>query len=386
MTSNRGYGVSGRHKKSRDHKMDLSVITVNWRSADYLKKCLAALYGNTRGIRLEVIVIDNASRDGSRQMVAEHYPQVTFMESQLNLGFAGANNLAFQLSSAPFVLFLNPDTEVLGPAVAALLAFLQKTPDAGIVGPRLLNTDGSAQVTSIMQFPSLLNEALNFEYLHRAFPKFPLWNIAPLFEPPTDRGVAVQAISGACMMMPRSVFEQVNMFDTSYFMFSEDLDLCYKVRKAGRRIYYLGGATVVHHGGRSTATAPDGFRTVMIQASHARFIRSRYGRLHGFLYRQGMAIVATIRLVAGCAFLIATLGLVGRRRLRFTLSKWRMVFRWAISAAGTEYGFLPAAPERQGLSRPSKRHCEHAIVSFPSNPAGPRTHSQGRKLDPEAEA
>jgi GT2 family glycosyltransferase len=365
---------------------DLSVLIVNWNSVHFLEKCLRSVYESAGDLHFEVIVVDNASYDGSQEMLKDKFPRVEFIQNTANEGFAKANNKAFHHSSGRWVLFLNPDTEVIGPALATLLAFLKATPDAGIVGPKLLNSDGSVQITSIMHFPSLLNEALDFEFLHRAFPRFPLWNIAPLFERAGDKGVPVEAISGACMMMPRGVFEEVGMFDTSYFMFSEDLDLCYKVRKAGWKTYYCGSAVLVHHGGGSVASASEGFRTVTTHASHVEFISSRYGNLQGLLYRKAMALVAAARLIAGYALLISTLGLVSRHSLRPALARWLTVLRWAISAGHTEYASVPAASERQDLSRLSERHRERTTVPFPGSPAAPHTQPQGREVDPEERA
>jgi GT2 family glycosyltransferase len=320
---------------------DLSILIVNWNSAHFLDECLQSIYADTLDLTLEIVVVDNASYDGSREMVADRFPEVTFIQNPVNEGFARANNMAFGRSRGQYVLFLNPDTELVGPALGAMLTFLKTTPDAGIVGPKLLNSDRSVQTTSIMRFPSLLNEALDFEFLHRTLPKFPLWNIGPLFGSPPASGVVVEAISGACMMMPRKVFEEVGLFDTNYFMFSEDLDLCYKVRKAGWKTYYCGEAVLVHHGGGSTASAPDGFRTVMIQAAHVGFIRKRRGTSQALFYKRAMVIVALARLVAICSVRILTLGRCKSKWMRLSLSKWMTVLRWATDLGKNASQFVP---------------------------------------------
>jgi GT2 family glycosyltransferase len=348
---------------------DLSVLIVNWNSAHFLDKCLQSIYANTPDLNLEIVVVDNASYDGSQEIVADRFPEVAFIQNPVNEGFARANNQAFRRSNGRYVLFLNPDTEVVGPALAAMLTFLKTTPDAGIVGPKLLNSDRSIQTTSIMRFPSLLNEALDFEFLHRTFPTSPLWDIGPLFAPSAATGVVVEAISGACMMMPRRVFEEVGMFDTTYFMFSEDLDLCYKVRTAGWKTYYCGEAVLIHCGGGSTVSAPDGFRTVMIQAAHVDFIRKRRGRLHAFLYKIGIALVSSFHVAMHCALLLFTLGLFRRHKVTEALAKWSLILIWALHlgdrAATHSVSCAPQAVPRQDASAspPGHRPCaSHALT------------------------
>src|SRR5437762_3548719 len=133
--------------------MDLSIIIVNWNSKDYLRKCLKSIYANTHGIDFEIIVVDNASFDGSGELLAQDFPKVRFVQSHTNLGFARANNLGFGNSTGRNVLFLNPDTEAVGGALNELLQRLQRLPNAGVVGCKLLNTDGSMQTSCLQSYP-----------------------------------------------------------------------------------------------------------------------------------------------------------------------------------------------------------------------------------------
>lgn len=320
---------------------DLSILIVNWNSVHLLEKCLQSIFENASDLNFEIVVVDNASFDGSQAMVKDRFPQVHFIQNPVNEGFARANNRGFRHSNGRFVLFLNPDTEILGTALTEMVRFLERKENAGIVGPRLLNSDHSIQTTSIMRFPSILTEALDVGYLHRAFPSCPLWNVAPLFTDPDNGGVAVQAISGACMMIRRNAFEQVGQFSTNYFMFTEDLDLCYKALRTGWQTYYFGGASVVHHGGGSTASAPDGFRFVMIQTAHVQFLRTHQGRASAICYRFAMLLSSVARIMTLGALLIVTFGQCRKQYLVNAISKWVTVFRWATGLGRNPATFLP---------------------------------------------
>src|SRR5262249_2706071 len=158
-------------------------------------------------------------------------------QSKKNLGFAGANNAAFAHSRGRNVLFLNPDTEVMGNALSVMCSALDAIPDAGGVGCTLLNSDLSLQTSCIQAFPSILNQTLDFDFLQHLFPKSTLWGMRPLYAP-AGPAVTVDIISGACLMVRRITFEQVGQFSTDYFMYAEDMDLCYKFTLAGWRNYF----------------------------------------------------------------------------------------------------------------------------------------------------
>lgn len=161
--------------------MDLSVIIVNWNSKDYLRKCLVSVFAETHDIEFEVIVIDSASFDGCGEMLNEQFPKIKFIQSERNLGFAKANNAAFETSTGECILFLNPDTEVVGAAISTLYEQLRKLPDAGLVGAKLLNADGTIQTSCIQSFPTIVNQVLNSESMRARWPKSSLWGMASLF-------------------------------------------------------------------------------------------------------------------------------------------------------------------------------------------------------------
>ncbi|MFZ5877425.1 MAG: glycosyltransferase family 2 protein [Nitrospirota bacterium] len=276
--------------------MDVSIIIVNWNSKEYLGKCLASIHALTNDIKFEIVVIDNASFDGVEEMLKQYFPQVRFIQSEKNLGFARANNAAFQSAHGRHILFLNPDTEIEGEAVQTLSHWLDSATDIGIAGPKLLNGDRSIQTTSIRAFPTILNQIVDLHALRRVFPRAGLWGAGPLFRGGVDP-VAVDAVSGACLMIKRPVFEAVGLFSGDYFMYSEDIDLCFKANEAGWKTIYVPAASVVHHGGTSSSQSKvSTFSSVMMLESRWRFFRKTRSSFYCWSYRFAMALSSVIRI------------------------------------------------------------------------------------------
>lgn len=309
--------------------MDLSIIIVNWNAKDYLKKCIASILALTSDITYEIVVIDSASFDGADAMLKQCYPQVRFIQSDRNIGFAKANNTAFKASSGSHILFLNPDTELVVPAINIMFDHLQKLPKAGAIGCKLLNADGSVQTSCIQSFPTIINQLLSSEFLRAVFPKSALWGMKSLFDT-KNRPAEVEMLSGACIMSKRTLFERVGLFSEDYFMYAEDLDLCYKIRQAGYINYYTPDAVVIHFGGASTEKGPRDFSVVMMRESVWRFLRKTRGRAYGLVYRTSMLISAFGRLVL--LMIISPLFLVGKSRVSWYASfrKWRAILIWGL--------------------------------------------------------
>lgn len=306
--------------------IELSIISVNWNSLDYLRECIASIYQYTQGIKFEIIVVDNASPEGGVETLQQEFPEITIVKSKGNIGFARANNLGFQHSSGKYVLLLNPDTELKGPTISILLHAIKSLPDAGIVGCKMLNTDLSVQTTSIQRFPTITNQLFNIEYLRLRWPACPLWDIAPLFAPcPTPRKVEV--IPGACMLLRREIFERAGLLSEDYFMYAEDLDLNYKVKCLGLANYYVGQAEIIHHGGRSSSRQRvSQWATIMKYKAMLRYYYKSRGRAYGSLYRVTMGLSALGRLaLLGLAFPFAD-----RQIIRAVSAKWSAVLKWAV--------------------------------------------------------
>lgn len=324
--------------------MDLSIIIVNWNSKDYLFECIASIKAETDGIEAEVIVIDSGSFDGCEEMLRESYSQVQFIQCDKNVGFAKANNLAFEVSQGENILFLNPDTIIIPPAIRTLYQNLRSLPSSGAVGPKLLNRDGSVQITCVRCFPTILNQFLESDVLRRWFPQSRLWGMAPLFQE-IQRPCEVDAVSGACLMIKRSAFESIGMFSTDYFMYSEDIDICYKLRLAGWKTFYVPTAVVVHYGGESSSkSAINVFSTVMMLESRWRYFMKTHSRWYCWLYRLSIFIASMAR-IAGVVFLWPFGVLFGQvARLESVRIKWTARLFWSLG--GEKWVKTYPAPEK----------------------------------------
>jgi GT2 family glycosyltransferase len=310
--------------------MDLSIIIVNWNSADYIRKCLESIYNQTKDLNFEVIVVDNASYDGCSEVIGNEFPEAKFVQSNKNLGFAAANNLGFTHCSGESLLFLNPDTKVVGDAITIMLRHLRTLPDAGAVGCKLLNFDSSIQTTCIQPFPTILNQFLDTDYLILRFPGLRIWGVRPLFFY-SGKPEPVEVICGACIMTRREVFERVGMFREDYFMYGEDLDLCFKIRKIGLKNYYAGDACVVHYGGRSAKQIKANYlNTVVKRESVAIFLQKHRGESVATLYRVSTVFASVIRL--GILLLLFPAGAVCRRMdsIAAGFDKWSKVLSWSL--------------------------------------------------------
>jgi GT2 family glycosyltransferase len=329
--------------------MDLSIIIVNWNSAAFVRSCLKSIYANTHGVSLEIVVVDNASYDGCDELVKKEFPEVRFIQNTQNEGFARANNLGFSHSRGRNLLFLNPDTEVVGPALVTMLTFLEATADAGIVGARLLNSDGSVQTSCIQRFPTILNHLLDSEWLRQRYPKASLWGMRPLFEDNKGAPVGVEVIVGACLMIKRRVFEMVSGFTPDYFMYGEDADLCYKAKRAGWMVCYLGSASVVHHGEQSSGQQKDqSFSSVVTRDSLAKLIERTRGRWYARAYRLTVLLAGICRV--GLLGVLMLMPISERRReaAKFSLCKWLRITRWSL---GLEPWVAKLAQPRRGEAK-----------------------------------
>lgn len=309
--------------------MDLSIIIVNWNSKAYLEQCIGSVLHWTRDLEFEIIVIDGASFDGCGEMLHRRFPHVRFIQSQYNVGFAKANNIAFRESRGQYLLFLNPDTELVSPAVNAMFDYIRHASNVGAVGCRLLNADKTVQTSCLQAFPTLLNQILDSEFLRTLWPTSPLWGNALLFDTRITVG-EVEGIVGACVMVERTLFEQVGLFSEDYFMYAEDLDLCYKIKQAGRTNYYLADATVVHFGGGSTEKSPSDWSIVMMRESVWRMLRKTRGNFYGSAYRLSTMLASVSRLML--LMIVLPLDLIRQSGESWNASfrKWRAVLTWSL--------------------------------------------------------
>lgn len=233
---------------------DLAVVVVNYNSGDFLPRCLASVYAAAQDLALEMVVVDNASRDGSGKRVEAEHPAARILENPVNRGFAAAANQGIRATAAPFVLLLNPDAEITGGSLAGLLKVAGERPRTGAVGLLVRNPDGTIQ-PSARKVPGLL-ESLGHAFLGPAIPTNPFTRSYTMadWDRATER--EVEWISGSAMLLRREAFEAVEGFDEGYFMYVEDVDLCTRLREAGWTVVFSPEVEVVHEIGASSRRMP----------------------------------------------------------------------------------------------------------------------------------
>jgi hypothetical protein len=240
---------------------------------------------------VEVLIVDNASNDGTPSMLKQEFPWVTVIESEHNLGFAGANNLGISQSSGKYILLLNPDTILLDGALETLLQFMVANSAAGAAGSRLLNPDHTLQM-SCYPFPTLVREFWRLLHLDV------LYSLAlyPVKEWPTDAPREVDVLQGAALMVRRDIVQRIGLLDEAYFMYTEEVDWCRRIKEAGWQNYWVPASRVVHFGGQSTRQAAESMFLQLYQ-SKLRYFRKHSGALAGLAYKLILSFTALTRLV-----------------------------------------------------------------------------------------
>ena len=257
--------------------MDISVIIVNWNVAPFLEKCLASIYVLTKDAAFEVFVVDNNSSDGSPAMVREKFPAVTLIANNENLGFARANNQALKEARGRYALLLNPDTELTDNALKAMASFMDAHGDIDAMAPQLVFPDGTVQ-PSCRHFPSPLTDLMENLYLDWLFPESPFFNRYRMGYWKHDSMKAVDVPYGACLLVRRATLDKIGVFDERFFMYYDEIDLCYRIKRGGGKIYFVPQIKVVHHSRRSSEQAP--VDTARWKArSKALFFKKHYGAL-----------------------------------------------------------------------------------------------------------
>ena len=306
----------------------VSIVIVNWNSAAYTAACVSSIRAETEDLQYEIIVVDNWSTDDSVE-VLKQIPGIRLIVSPTNLGFARANNLGYQQSSGDVLLFLNPDTNVQGPAISRMRDALLSGSTFGIVGCKLLNTNLSLQTSCVQSFPTILNQLADAEALKARFPKLRMWGISALFEE-SHSPVPVEVVSGACLMIRRETFQKVGMFSTDYFMYGEDVDLCHMVAQAGLQIGYVARATVIHHGGQSSKKRDDLFFGDVVTRENIRlFLARTRGTPYAGMYRWAMSVAAMLRLLLLNVAAPSWLGM-DREDASAVKRKWKRILRWSL--------------------------------------------------------
>lgn len=267
--------------------LKITISIVNTNNRDLLKSCLESIYNNTTEKSFEIIVVDNCSTDGSLEMVHENFPDVKTIENSERRGYGYSNNRAFEVSRGKYVLVLNEDMLVLPGAIDTMLEMMEKDSTIGALGCRLLNGDKTLQ-HSCSYFPTLFNEIFsNFVPYHLIFPNSRFRSHMYHWDHTEDREVDV--IKGCCMMIPREFIEQHGLFDEQFFLFSDEYDLCKRIKKSGLKVFFTPKSEIIHYG-RVTV---DRLNT----ESHLIFLQSLnkyYKKHHGLSYALAVKIVHII--------------------------------------------------------------------------------------------
>ncbi len=232
----------------------VSALIVSYNVRDLLVDCLRAFFASSE-VPVEAVVVDNASRDGSADAVEREFPQVKLLRQERNVGYGRANNAGLQECEGRFILLLNPDVTVGPGCVDKLADFLLVRPDVGAVGPRVQRPDGSLDLACRRGFPTPASAFYRLSGLSRVFQKSPRFNRYNMGHIPDTETHEIDAGTGACLMLRRAAVDQAGFFDPDYFMYGEDIDLCFRLKQGGWKVYYLPAATAVHLKGMATRQA-----------------------------------------------------------------------------------------------------------------------------------
>ena len=286
---------------------DLSIVLVCWNNKSYLDPCLKSLYESNLKYSFDIFVVDNGSTDGSQQMLQEKYPEVKIIQNSGNVGLGKASNQGIEASNGRYILLLNNDTIVNGPSFDAMVKFLDDNPRTGAVGGKLLNPDGTIQAC-YNYFPSLREDFMVSTRLGELIrPGYPAMMSG-------DEIKSVDWLGSACLMVRRSALDEIGLLDVNYFIYGDETDLQYRLKKAGWEIYYLPGATTIHYGGRSMNRWS---RRKMVVRGKMIFYQKNYGFVRTLMLRILFFVMSFFKLViwAG-AFLLPSSKERARKELR----------------------------------------------------------------------
>lgn len=261
--------------------MKLSIIIVAYNSENFIEKCVKSLLKNLPSSS-EVIIIDNNSSDGTVKRLKNFLPKILLIESDRNLGFGKANNLAAKKAKGEYLFFLNPDTEVLQPIFDELVEFYEGEKDAGIVSPKLVQMDGRVQ-ESVKRLPTILGAVR--EYI------LGIPHAYSQYAPQTNKPLEVESVYGAAMLIKKDLFQEVNGFDEKFFLYYEDVDLCKRIKTLGKKIYYYPNVLIKHMVGATKS-----------EQNRYRLNKDSFNKYHGFFE----------------AFILQVIFLIPRLRRRLT--------------------------------------------------------------------
>ena len=239
--------------------LDISIVIVNWNTKDYLRRCINSIYRDGTGYSLEVVVIDNASSDGSQEMIRELFPNVKLICNNDNLGFAMANNIGIKQCKGKYICLVNSDVEILANCFKKLFDYSEQNSTIGMLGPKILNPDMTLQ-QSIAKLPRLRFTLFRLLALDSLFPKSKFFNPRSSITREPDKIQEVEVLIGCFWFVRKTAIQKVGLLDEEFFIYSEDLDWCRRFHDAGYKIVYFPSAKSVHYMGGSSSNEPIRFK------------------------------------------------------------------------------------------------------------------------------
>ena len=278
--------------------MQLSIIIVNYNVKYFLEQCLCSVLKACKNIDAEILVADNQSDDGSKYFLSSRFAAVKFIWLNENVGFAKANNAALKQAKGEKILFLNPDTILPEDCLEKCLGFFDTRNDTGALGVRMIDGSGKYLSESKRGFPSLFTSFCKMSGLTRLFPQSKLLAKYYLGHLPENEINEVDVLAGAFMMINKKVLDEVGSFDEAFFMYAEDIDLSYRVQKAGYKNYYFAGNTIVHFKGESTKKETSQYIRIFYGAM-LMFVKKHYGKIRSGLYSLMILAAVATKAVSG---------------------------------------------------------------------------------------
>jgi GT2 family glycosyltransferase len=281
--------------RSRPHGPAVSVIIVVWNGKKYVMECLESLREHCRELCDEVIVVDNASTDGTPELIAEMFPEFKLIRNLENLGFAKANNIGMEQCSGDYVCLVNSDVKFTSDCLSPLLKFLSENPAVGMVGPKMLLPDGKV-ARSTMRFPTVWNQFCRAVGLDVAFKKSRLFGGYLMSDFNHQTTSSVEVLNGWFVVVSRTALERVGSLDPQFFMYGEDVDWCYRFVEAGEKVVFFADADAIHYGGASSSNAPLRFYLEQCYANW-QFWRKHHGWLAQIAFLGSLAVYHAVRIL-----------------------------------------------------------------------------------------